>query len=164
MKKNNNRGFMLVETLVVSTFIFSTLIFLYVQFRTVNNSYSATFNYNTANGLYAVNNVKEYLLDVGYRDLALKIGEEKYIDITSCPIQYISELSYCRALFEKLNIKTVIFTNQDLSELKGYLLQARPFDEDLNKFINFIKYDDADNEYRLIIAFKDDTFATLKIV
>ena len=48
----------MIEILVVSTFIISVFIYLFVQFRSINHSYQISFKYNTANGLYAVNNIK----------------------------------------------------------------------------------------------------------
>lgn len=163
MKKNNKLGFMLVETLVATTIIFSALIFLYIQFRTINNSYNKTFSYNTANSLYAVNHIKQYLLDTGYYDLTLALQDNEFIDITNCPVQYLTEITYCQSLFEKLSVKKVIFTKQDISDLKALILQTRPLEEELINYINYIKYDDEIDKYRLIVQFNDDTYASLKV-
>ena len=62
MKKINNKGFMLVEVLVVSVFISSILIVMFVQFKKINNSYNVSFNYNTVDSLYLLNNVKKRLI------------------------------------------------------------------------------------------------------
>ena len=45
--KKNNRGFTLVETLVVSAFIVGILIFLFSQFSRLKSSYEASFEYYT---------------------------------------------------------------------------------------------------------------------
>lgn len=165
MKKINNYGFMLVETLVVSTFIFSTLVFLYVQFRTVNNSYKTTYDYNTVNSLYYTNAIKKYVLDAGYKELttAMENSANKYIDITTCPVEYLNEINYCQELFETLKVKQVIFTHQDLSDLKQYLLQTKKFDDVFNNYIDFIRYDSEATDYRLVVSYMDNTFATLKV-
>ena len=41
--QKNNKGFVLVETLLVSVFILTTLIFLFIQFRTVKQSFDRSF-------------------------------------------------------------------------------------------------------------------------
>ena len=43
--KKNNRGFTLVETLVVSSFIVGILVFLFAQFSKLKKSYDASFEY-----------------------------------------------------------------------------------------------------------------------
>ena len=64
MKKIDNRGFMLTETLIVATFLVTTLLFLYIQFNNVTKTYDTSFKYNTVNGLYAVNNIINYIKSV----------------------------------------------------------------------------------------------------
>ena len=53
--KKNEKGFVLLETLIVTTFVVSTLIFLYTQFSNIKTSYDASFRYNTVEGLYDAN-------------------------------------------------------------------------------------------------------------
>ena len=52
MKKNNNKGFMLLETMIVSAFIITTLTFLYVQFSNLKKSYEESFKYDSIPELY----------------------------------------------------------------------------------------------------------------
>lgn len=165
MKKINNKGFMLVETLVVSTFIFSTLLFLYVQFKTINSSYKTTYHYNNVGSLYATNEIKRYILDSSYSEIttAFDNGDALYIDITQCPVQDLTEVNYCKTLFANLNVKKVLFTSQNLAELKEKISLTREFDADLTGYINFIKYDNDEVAYRLIVAFNDNSYATLKL-
>ena len=49
MKKN--RGYVLFETLVVSTVILGTLVFLYIQLSSIKSSYNTSFKYNTVSAL-----------------------------------------------------------------------------------------------------------------
>lgn len=165
MKKLNNEGFMLTETLVVATFVIATLVFLYTQFRTINQSYTTSFHYNNAEELYALDNVVSYLrgngLDV-IGPLAV-VSEEKYIDITSCNSQFLSETNYCTALIQSLNIKKVIITKESLEELKTIMKNDNNLSEEMKKFINGINYDKEGTAYRLIAEFNNGTFATLKV-
>lgn len=166
MKKNNHsKGFMLVETLIVSTFITGTLVFLFIQFRTINQGYDISFKYNTINGLYAADNVKKYLLSNGIQILspAIEKASKKYIDLTDCTDLYLTETNYCSALLPELNIKKIIITKNDLSTLIPLLDQDNSLEEEFKQFIRYIVYDKDALNHRLIIQFKDDTYATITI-
>ena len=82
-----------------------------------------------------------------------------YIDITSCPNAYFSEAEYCNVLMNASNVKTVLFTNADLTNLKD---NTTNLNQTMLDFINYINYEPVAG-YRLIIEFNDNTFATLKI-
>ena len=67
--KKRNKGFMLIETLVVSTFIISTLIYLYVQFTNLKKSYDISFRYDTIPGLYSAKEIDKFINNnYGYAD------------------------------------------------------------------------------------------------
>ena len=53
MKKNSN-GFTILETLITSTLVISTLVFLYVQFNNLERNYDDSFRFNTVNGIHKV--------------------------------------------------------------------------------------------------------------
>ena len=59
--KKNELGFMLAETLIVATFISVILIYLFVQFRNINNNYEKTLKYNGVNEMYILEQVYNYL-------------------------------------------------------------------------------------------------------
>lgn len=162
MKKMNNKGFMLAETLIVATFIMTILIFLYVQFRNVTDSYNSSFKYNTVNGIYAANNVRLFLRGEKLSKIKSDLGSYNYIDVSKCPTTYITEINYCRKLLSDLKIKTVIVTQDDLSKVKGHM--SSEWDQELKDFINLLRTDSESGALRLIIQFNDDTYATLKFV
>ena len=167
MKKLNNKGFMMIEILVVSTFIISVFIYLFVQFRSINHSYQISFKYNTANGLYAVNNIKNFLNYIDIINIENGVEDFYYVDISECPENFIQStvIEYCEILFEKLNIEKVYITKQDLTDLKLHIKRSQftPLDEDTKDFIDYIKYDYKVNGYRIVAKFNDGTFGTLKL-
>ena len=81
--KKNNKGFMLIETLIVTTFVAGVLLFLFFQLTSLNNSYTEYYNYNTTEGLYALEDVKDYInSDTMFQDyVSNNIRTMKYIDI-----------------------------------------------------------------------------------
>ncbi|MGE5455509.1 MAG: hypothetical protein ACM3O4_00160 [Ignavibacteriales bacterium] len=164
MKKINNKGFMLVETLVVATLIISILIYLFVQFQTIIKSYNSSFTYNTVDAVYGVSNIRNYILNDGYEELKAfqdsTSNVNGYIDITNCSADYFEESEYCLTLFDQLNVKKVIFTDSDLSNLKNSNLT---FDDKLKKYINYLKYTKGEDLYRIIVEYENETFGSLKI-
>lgn len=161
MKKMNNRGFMLSETLIVATFLVTTLLFLYTQFNKVTKTYDTSFKYNTVNGLYSTNNIIDYIKTEGLDNLKIELLKEgiEFVDITSCHTDYFKEKDYCSVLIESLNIKTVIFTNENLTTLKSINTGLK---QTIIDFIDYIKFEETDG-YRVIVEFNDDTFASLKV-
>ena len=61
-KSINNRGFMLVETILVSLTVSAVLIYMYIQFSSLSDSYRAIGQYNTVEGLYRADVVKHFLM------------------------------------------------------------------------------------------------------
>lgn len=170
--KNNIKGFILIETLIVSVFILSTLVFLYVQFQKIDSTYTKTFIYNTTDNLYKVNNIREYLLEgvknaPSHYDNILTTflsNTDTYYDLTSCPSsEIVYNNIYCERLLEHLNVKTVIFTRDDLTDIKGDLNNLYFVSEGMKEFIRYLKISGNPGQYRLIVEFNDQTFATLKI-
>lgn len=178
MKKLNKKGFLLTETLIVSTFIASTMIFIFVQFRRVNTTFDRAFSYNNVNSLYALNNMNDYIMNNGYDDIAKAIDtnvDNPYVglinDDGTCSTVYLTNIDYCNKLVEVLQIEKLFVTNEDLTvnNFKDNLNKYGEFDSQMTKFIKFIKYDDitespADSiRKRTIARFKDGTYATLKL-
>lgn len=165
MKKINNKGFMLTETLVVAAFVIATLVFLYTQFRTVNRSYSTSFKYNNAEELYALGNMSDYLKPNGISMVSsvATSSSDRYLDITSCSDNFLSETSYCNALINTLGIKQVIVAEENLDALKSAMKSNERLSEEMKDFISVIKYNKTGTGYRIIAEFTNGTFATITI-
>jgi len=175
MKKLNNKGFLLVETIVVATFTLTVLIALFLQFKNLLVSYNSSYNYNTIEGIYNLNTVKNYVMQ--YQDSEnplnkqLKNSEKPYIVLYngSCNADLsLGGLTYCDTLMKEGNFKTkegifktVIFSNSNPTKIKEYLKS----NEDTNiseEMKNLIKrLDKVENQNRLIAEFNDGTLATI---
>ena len=172
MKKNNKKGFMLAETLIVSTFIVGVLLFIYIQLRNINNNYSKTLAYNDVTAIYSANNIRNFLLQDNYEEIKtyfhnnFSLDEANplvYLDLTTCPTDFINEEGYCQELLNQLNIKQLLFTD----ETNEYLLRFIDDDNNLSSNMkNFIKSQKVDNEiakYRIYIETNDGKLATIKM-
>jgi len=86
MSRDNQKGFLLAESLIVATFVLSLLIFLFVQFKNLSTSYDSGFKYNSVEGLYALDNVKTYLKENASDDKkissSLAAQSKPYLTIT----------------------------------------------------------------------------------
>lgn len=171
VNKMKNNGFILIETLIVSVFVLSTLVFLFVQFQKIEEGYSKTFIYNTTDNLYKVHNIREYLLEglnttSNYDRVLTKFlsSTDTYYDLTSCPdTEILYNKLYCERLLTQMGVKTVIFTRDDLTEIKADLNNLYFISEDMKEFIRYLKIAGTPGQYRLIVEFNNSTFGTLKI-
>lgn len=162
MKKSFKKGFVMAETIVVSIVVLTALVIIYTQFISINNSYYRSFRYNTIDDLFAVNNVKEFIEKDSLNNIVSNMKDKNYLDLTSCSTQYFKEYNYCKTLLEYLNIKTLLFTYEDVTNLKNELKQNNLLSEGLRSFVKTISAN-KNNKYRLIVEFNDDRYATLKI-
>jgi competence protein ComGC len=159
MTKLNKKGFMLTETLIVSTMLIGVLLILYVQFKNVTRSFSESFTYNTIDSSYNLYNAKLYIEKSNYSLIAEKLKSTTYVDLTDCSSMYFSNTTYCQSLFTKLGIKKIIMTNENIYSL----IQNNDFDEDFALFLKSVKYQSTDG-YRLVASFTDGTFSSIKIL
>lgn len=165
MKKKNNKGFMLAETMIVSVFVLTTLVVVYAQFRMINSSYNYTFKYNTVNSLYLTDGIRNYLQENILPSLIseLKNNDQKYIDITNCSETYLGNKNYCQNLFKVSEVKQIIITDDNLDQLKQKLDEIRYLDENMIDFIKTVKYEGLSDTYRIIVLFEDSTYASIKL-
>ena len=166
-----NKGFLLLETLVVSSFVIGTLIFLFVQFSNLKSNYEDSFKYNTVPGLYGVKNINKFISNhkkvnpITYEtEMKSILIEELYImlyDGNICNSTYVSNIDYCNQLMSDLNVKTVLVTNEDITEFEDLLENENFLSEGIYQFIKkiTIKYND---EYRIIVEFDDNTYSTME--
>jgi uncharacterized protein YihD (DUF1040 family) len=167
--KKNNRGFTLVETLVVSSFIVGILIFLFSQFSKLKTSYDASFEYNTVPALFLAKNINRYLTMSGSATIRNQVDQSTngFIDITDCPSDYLNKTDYCRQLFSDLHVVSVLVTKESTfkSDLQDYLKDNNViYHEKLYQFVKELSINnDNYNGYRIIAEFANDNFATVKL-
>ena len=152
----NNKGFMLAETLLVTTFIAGVLIYLYIQFTNLNKNYDDSYNYNTVEDLYALYDVVEFINSDEYAISYIEnnITEQKYIDISNCSLFTDSVL--CKKLLSLENINEIFITTNTVPKAN-----ITDYTSGLMNFINKINPSGIET-YRLVASFNDNTYATLR--
>lgn len=187
MKKSkitlNNNGFMLLETLIVSTVILGTLVFLYVQFVNVKSSYEVSFTYNTIPGIYMSKELGEFIADTVQTTgkytskttldmLQNELGEPNnngYIIIDKGTFSTADDTALYEEMIQQMNIRTVLVVddNSNLSKIKSFLSTGSNVNQDIfepqfKKYILSLATDNT-GKCRLIVAFNDQTFASVLI-
>lgn len=167
MKKNNNKGFMLLETMVVSAFIITTLIFLYVQFSNLKKSYDESFKYDTIPELFKTKEIDKFINNnYGYADLIndVKENEDNFIELynNSCNMSYFSKYnSYCNRLMNDMDVKTILLVSTDLSKLINKLKTNNKYSNGLYLYTKKINQSTNNNSYSLIVEFNDKKYTNL---
>lgn len=154
--KKNSKGFMLIDTLIVSITVSAILIYLYFQFASVNDSYIKNFKYNTVPGLYAGADLKENILYNGKSNIYTDVAANSFVDLSSCPATYYNNTTYCQALYKALDVKKVLVTKSNLNDIKNLMKQTtnvNNYDETLRELIS--KSPDSATGYQIIIEFNN---------
>lgn len=160
--KKNNKGFTLIETLIVSAFVAATLTYLFIQMNNTLTNYDITFRYDTINGIYNANVISEYLRENSYTNLINLSKTNGYVDITTSS-NVNGNSSYYGLILDKINAKTVLFTSEDMAYLKNDV-KTSAYSEELKRYIQKKDSDiSLTNKYIIIVEYKDNTFATVRV-
>lgn len=162
----NVKGFMLLETLIVSTIILSTLVFLFIQFTNIKTSYEISFKYNTIPGIYKAKELSDFLVENGLNtSLSNQLDKEVNGFVNIKTHTYISNGNndFYVNMLKDMNVRNIIYTSDNLTTLKEYLNGNSVdtiFTESFKNFILGLNTNESLNN-RLIIMYNDDTFATI---
>lgn len=148
MKKKCQRGFVLAEAFIVSTFVLGILVFMFLQIKTIINGYDKSFTYNTIPGIYHAMEIKKFVQANDYQTLIEQINENGFVVLDNTNTTYTN-------IFNTANIKNLVISSGDLSILKSNNSLSP-------KFQNYIKTLPNSEEYKLIFEFNDDTFAAIR--
>lgn len=157
MKKN---GFVLVETLIATALLATIFTILYMQFININDKYKSSYTNNSVDNMYGINNIKSYILSNGYNNL---VPLENYVDITLCPSLYFTNTTQCENLLNVLEINQVLFSNDNMSQIKNYMLNDISISDNFKKFIKRFNTPTIENGYRILVEFNDGDCATIRM-
>ncbi|MBE6151801.1 MAG: hypothetical protein E7165_00590 [Firmicutes bacterium] len=154
MKKNNQKGFMLVEAFVVSTIVLGVLVFMFIQIRTIVNGFNKSFSYNTIPGIYIANELKKIIKIQDYDELKQQVELTGYVLVDEDRADWNN-------MFGMNNIKTLIIAKDDINSLKK--IKGEKISDKVVDYINTITSSDVQNAYRIIVEFNDDTYASIRL-
>lgn len=144
------KGFALLETLIVITFLVVSLLLLYGTFSNMLNNSKKNILYDNASNIYKAYYIKEYL----------SLGNLK--SITTENIREITcnemNISGCDTLINELEISKMYIARINLKEYN-----QEKFSSNLNNYLDTLS-NKSNDLYRLIIELKDnDTYAYASI-
>lgn len=169
MKKNtrlDTKGFLLMETLLVSLTIAGILLYMYVQYSRISDSYHRLSRYNSVENLYRTGNLKRLLAvddeDSFYAnvDAGNSINGKKVAGVYKLNSANFNAINGADPLTD-LNVVEayVIKGNADLTSVSptfGPFLKTIEENEDVYWLV--VKYNDGDSNHK-----KNDEFASVML-
>ena len=164
--KKDNRGFLLAESLVVSTFVLTVLILLFIQFSNLTTNYKNSYNYNNVESIYDLSSVASYLQTNNYNLASNLTTSKPYVIVFqdgSCNMDAGIVDSFCDNLINKMDAKTVIYTYSDINVIQNYVSSKEDsnINQKLRDFISRVETGVIQNKGRLFAEFNNGTFATI---
>lgn len=123
--KKNNKGFMLVEVIIVTVIVATIMTSLYVAFVRVYKVYDIKDKYSNVDGIYALNMIMDYYVDNITINNIINDSKDNIINLKNntsyCSI--VNNINYCdniNKVIEKYNINSLYVINIDkLNDLKN---------------------------------------------
>ena len=148
MSKMNNKGFLLAESLIVTTFVLTVLVFLFIQFKNIMINNRKNYVYNKVSDIYNLGSLNDCFV-------ANKIGSDwgfdSRINVDAIDIR-------CQDIANEMGLKYVIYTNSDISQIK-----TEELDRDVKEFVDKVNYTKIEGQGRLIGKFNTKNIATIAI-
>lgn len=141
--KKNNKGFMLAEVFIVSSFVLGVLVYMFIQTNSIMRNFNRSFSYNTVSGLYITNEVAKYIKKNDTNNYCTSVNIIDYSDDT------------WKKLKKSSNINTVIIGN--LNDIKANVTSNTGISPKAQDFIKFLEEKD---KCVIIIEFDDKTGST----
>ena len=159
MEKKCQKGYFLVETIISLTVVATIITVLY---GTITSSFIKQNNeitrFNTTEGLYTTKEIDKYFKS-DLNELKEKITDtNKYIDLEEY-MNTNSNLTTFQKFCNDLNVKKLYFSNYDMSKLIDDKINVS-MKKDL---IIENKKDENRGNYRYLIIFNDNSYATVGI-
>ena len=150
--KKNNKGFMMIEVIIVCTMVMTALIGLYAGYSKIYSIYGDRKKYYNIDGVYACKYIGDYLInssgDNNINNIISNNGDSYYINITSV-----------------LDLKFKELYNIEKAYLFKYAYDADNLDNEFrNTFKEYLKYvkkglnsnSSYDDSYIIFVEYKDN--------
>ena len=146
----NNKGFMLAEVVVTSTIVLTALIGLYVTFNKLYNNYNIRMTYYDIDGIYAIKNMTNILLDTGELNDIIKdfttSSNKSIIENSTCHYGNKEGSNKCSALQSEYYIQNIYITTYDKQAINN--LQTKVLRQTFIDYLDYIsKYYDLNETY-----------------
>ena len=143
MKKLNENGFLLVETLIVTVFVVSIFIFIYSNTIPLVGKYEQRFKYDGLDSVYAVDLVRKIIIESPGTNFetvrTITSGHIKKVTCNNIGNGNNTYISYCNDVMKELNVDSIYITHYSLTALKS---EGDPTIKDYNNrgLLSYIEY------------------------
>ena len=158
MNKMNNKGFLLAESLIVTTFVLTVLIYLFAQFKNLMIEYKKTYQYNTVEDIYNLGSISKFLTQNN-----ITINSNQYIfkdnDCTNeIPIE---KKKTFKEIVKSMKIDYLIFADSNIDNVKNNMSS---YNQDMQDFVERVSTKKIDGKGRLLAKFKKENYVTFATI
>lgn len=162
MKKLNNKGFALVETLVVSVFVVTIFTLIFTNFYPLIGEYTKRETYDDTDGKYAAYWMRTIVEDniskntTVLNTLKTQVDSNKYYYKLDCNNASFNDnvKTLCVNLSTKFNIKNMYITKYNLTNLKS-IDNSGGFSRGMEEYViylpRYVKVSSNNASYRILI-------------
>lgn len=169
MKKLNNRGFLLVETVIVSVFVLTIFVLVYQNSLPLMSEYQQRIRYDQLDTVYATGLIRKLFLNSSdYESLIQDVDVHGYREL-SCNDLISEQRGVCKVLFRYLgiynetdaslslkngktyNMSRVFITNWDIS---SKLLESNRLPKGFVEYISYLRKENQESlsDYRILLS------------
>ena len=151
--KKNNKGFMLVEVIIVTVVVATIMISLYVAFNKVYTAYEEKNNYTNIDGIYALKLIKDdYVNNLKLNDEIKKLPDYNYCKEIEDP----KDSSYLGNVFTEYKINKVYLIKTDQTD---NLMSVSKHNQTFKDYIDYLvkKEITMNSDYMLLIEITIDS-------
>lgn len=171
----NKKGFVLVETIVVSVFVLGLFTFIIANIIPLIGEYEKESDYDSIESIYSAHMI---------RKMILKSENQRIVSLATLPTEgyymfegddicyYLTNINYCKKLLSRdfLDVKKIILTNYTITN--EFKKRSKNFDRASSEYISQMqKYNNTgldpsqyDFERRLIVVFNDGRITNIELL
>ena len=145
--KKNNKGFVLVETLVVTVFVVAIFSVIYINFYALAGEYERREFYDDVDSKYGTYWIKRFIQGDSFdffkaNGASSKISSDKYYKFQCSDLTNSNDLNLCNEMWKRLDVSQVYITTYELKEFKQVVEGNDTFANDVlgPSFTSYIQY------------------------
>lgn len=157
--KKNNKGFVLVETLIVSVSVAAIFTIIYLNLYPIVGEYQKVENYDDIDTKYVAHWMRLLVMNKGNGTLWTKVNNNnnKYVTVTKndCSTYFVNEAN-CNNFFDGFNVSKMYITSYFTTELKSVVKNAPDIDSSVKEYIEYLptyeKLNESKKDYKRVIV------------
>ncbi|MEG1350877.1 MAG: hypothetical protein RSC85_00120 [Bacilli bacterium] len=159
--KLNNKGFLLMETLIATLFVMGIFTVMYMNVVPLLGEYERKTNYDDIDGKYSAHLIRKTILQDSNVNTLLN-NLQPFPSYKELNCTEFNKGHYCFALFTELKIEKMYITNYETTNIKNSNIS----DKYLKTYIDDLpKYNiNSAGKYRVILKLSDNRFANIEVV